>query len=516
MQFRKYLLTVLAAGWPVFGAMAAGQAKRVVLVVWDGMRADFVSEKNTPNLCALAKNGVSFLHHHPVYPSMTEVNATVLATGVYPEISTVIANKEYRPAFDPLKLVETDQLSTARRGDALTGNHYIAVPTLAEILRARGLKTIVAGTKPVALLHDRAPRGDDALGIDVYAGDALPQTVADKLRESLGKIPDPKHGCKIKLDEWTTSAVVNHLWEGDLPIYTVLWLAEPDYSQHYHGPGSPTALAAIKSSDRNLGRVLQALRDKDLIDSTDVIVVSDHGFSTIVNNIDLAKIVRRGGFQCYDEFPAGGPKDGDMMVIGNGAEFSCYVIGHDRQIIQNLVHFLQTQPFTGVIFSREPMDGAFLLSEAKFDSPYAPDIAFSSRWKPDQSKHGAPYLVYNEKGNLKPGGGQHASLSPSDMHNICFASGPDFARGMRDSLPTGNIDIVPTILWLLGIDAPEKLSGRVLSEALTIPGPEVKSFTPRHMETEENRGGFIWRQYLDTSEVNGVIYFDQGNSEQVR
>ena len=31
-------------------AMAAGKARHVVVVVWDGMRPDFVSEQNTPML----------------------------------------------------------------------------------------------------------------------------------------------------------------------------------------------------------------------------------------------------------------------------------------------------------------------------------------------------------------------------------------------------------------------------------------------------------------------------------
>jgi arylsulfatase A-like enzyme len=100
------------------------------------------------------------------------------------------------------------------------------------------------------------------------------------------------------------------------------------------------------------------------------------------------------------------------------------------------------------------------------------------------------------------------------MHNICFAAGPDFARGLRDSLPTGNIDIAPTILWILGVEPKQKMSGRVLTEALTVAGPAIESCQSHRVEAVWQGNGFTWRQYLEISEVNGVAYFDQGNGSQ--
>jgi len=117
---------VLACG----RAVAADGARHVVLVVWDGMRPDFVTEDNTPMLFQLAREGVTFKNHHPVYPSLTEVNGTALATGVYPEISSIIGNKEYRPTLNLTNSLNTELEAAVRPGDALTGGHYIAVSTL--------------------------------------------------------------------------------------------------------------------------------------------------------------------------------------------------------------------------------------------------------------------------------------------------------------------------------------------------------------------------------------------------
>jgi arylsulfatase A-like enzyme len=513
MRLIKNVLTMLAMVLLGREACAAGKATHVVLVVWDGMRPDFVSEATTPTLFARARDGVTFLHHHPVYPSMTEVNAVALATGVYPQQSGLIANNEFRPAFNALKPVATDSLTVVRQGDELTGNHYLAFPTVAEILHEHGLRTAVAGTKPVALLHDRAPRQEGALGVDVFAGNALPVGVKESLAETLGKFPEAGSN-KINLDQWTTQALIGLLWEKEVPSFSVLWMAEPDYSQHQTGPGSPASLAAIQSSDRNLARLLKALEEKNLQDSTDVIVVSDHGFSTILENVDVAGILQTNGFHAFRKFPESGTKDGDIMVVGIGGLVSCYVTGHDPDLIARIVHFFQAQPFSGVVFSKKPVDGAFPMADAGLDSSYAPDLVVTMRWKPDPSQYGAPGLIYATGGSFVPGQGQHATLSPSDMHNICFAFGPDFLRGMKDSLPSGNIDIAPTILWILGIEPKEKMSGRVLSEALNFAGPEIQSFTPQHRETQWKGDGFVWRQYLDSSEVNGVTYLDQGNGAQ--
>src|SRR5579859_2712064 len=88
------LLAVLAIS--LQSARARGQAQRVVVVVWDGMRPDFVTPQYTPALFELAKRGTFFAKNHAVYISTTEVNGTALATGMQPDHSGIVANTEYR------------------------------------------------------------------------------------------------------------------------------------------------------------------------------------------------------------------------------------------------------------------------------------------------------------------------------------------------------------------------------------------------------------------------------------
>ncbi len=154
---------LLAGAIACFGPAAAlGQGTRpardvhVVVVVFDGLRPDSVTEQDMPNLYALGQAGTRFARHHPVYPSSTEVNGTALATGGYPRHTGIMANNEYRPQIDPLKSTAIEELAAVRKGDAISSGKYIQLPTVAETLRAAGMRTAVAGTKPVALLLDRA------------------------------------------------------------------------------------------------------------------------------------------------------------------------------------------------------------------------------------------------------------------------------------------------------------------------------------------------------------------------
>src|SRR5215471_1552262 len=189
MRFIRKLFTGLIPFFAAGSLLAAGKASHVVVVVWDGMRPDFVTADTTPNLWKLAQEGVTFRHHHPVYVSTTEVNGTALSTGVYPEVSGVIGNNEYRPALNPLGKVMTADPKVLRKADTLPNGHFLAVPTLAEILHEHSLHTAVAGAKTVALLPDRASRSADALGIDLFAGSVLPESFGQKLVNLLGRFP---------------------------------------------------------------------------------------------------------------------------------------------------------------------------------------------------------------------------------------------------------------------------------------------------------------------------------------
>ena len=230
--------------------------------------------------------------------------------------------------------------------------------------------------------------------------------------------------------------------------------------------------------------------------------------------VDLADSMQRAGQNARRKFESM-PVPGDVMVVGNGASVLIYVIGHDATVVKKVVDFLQGWRCSGVIFTKSAMPGTFTLAQVHEDSPGAPDVVVSLRWTAERNDGGTPGMVFSDLSEYGAGQGTHASLSRFDMHNLLIAAGPDFRSGAIDHLPTGNMDIAPTVLRLLGVKVPKSMDGRILTEALTLPGSNIKSYEPRQLEAVAPRLGGLWHQYLFFSEVYGVDYFDEGNGSQV-
>ena len=454
--------------------LSAHAVDHVVLVVWDGLRPDSVNTTHTPTLARLASEGTVFANHHSVYITATVVNGVALATGVYPSRSGVLANREYRPNINPLKSMGTESVEAILRGDEMSKGRYLEMPTLAEIVRRAGLKTAISGTKPVVRLFDRTEQ-DVAIS---QAKSSSPNTRAD---------------------DGTTSQLIDRLWDNGVPPFSLLWLSEPDASQHNAGLGSTNALDALQGSDRNLARVLDKLQEKGVRDKTDVFVVSDHGFSTITHAVDMVEELKKAGFPAVREFREP-PKFGDILVVGLGGSVLIYVTDHDALVVKRLVRFLQQQSFAGVIFTRKPMPGTFTLDQARLNSSHAPDIVVAMRWIDEPNERGIRGLLVSE-GGAAPGRGSHASLSRYDVHNTLIAAGPDFRGGKTNNFPSSNIDLAPTILSVLGVELPQRMDGRLLT-AYPFGGPRSRTL-------KASNGN--WHQYLKVTEFGGTLYLDEGN-----
>jgi predicted AlkP superfamily pyrophosphatase or phosphodiesterase len=504
-------------------ALAEGNPapRHVVLIVWDGMRPDFATEKYAPNLDKLARDGVRFRDHHSVYPTATDVNGAALATGCYPTRNGICANLEFHPAINPREPIDVSDPDSIKRGDDVSGGKYLSAPTFPELLRKAGKRVALVGTKSVPLLFDRhndwtVVKMQDR-PLTIFTGAPLDAMHRDELTKALGPFPDSRNATAAQRNDFATRALTEYFWRDGVPDFSLLWLSEPDLSEHNFAPGSSQALAATKAVDANLGAVLNALEKKGAREFTDVLVVSDHGFSTIRRSVDVVALLNATGFRASKEI-SDSAKTGDILVVGNGGSVMFYVKDHDKTVTQRLVEWLQHSDFAGVIFTREESPGTFSLRAAYLNSDGGPDVAVAFRWFDEKNKFGIPGTI-DADWNRKAGEGTHATLSRYDVHNIFIAAGPDFETGESGSAraktvdadePSTNLDLAPTILRILAVPAAGNPDGHSVIEETRASG-EANKPQLRTLQAEHKFQDGTWKQSLRVSRDFESQWIDEGN-----
>ena len=279
-------------------------------------------------------------------------------------------------------------------------------------------------------------------------------TLWSRLTNRFGPPPAPATPNSAR-DEWTTRCLTEGFWENGVPKLSVLWMSEPDLTQHSRGVGVKPAMEGIRGLDRALALLLRELDRRGVRAKTDVVVLSDHGFSTIIKTIDTAAVLRRAGLNARRQFQ-NPPIDGDVMVVANAGAVLIYVIGSKPGEVQRAVKVLQHENFTGTLFTRDGLPGTFPLSEARLLTRRAHRTlscrcAGSPANTPTACRPDLRRRVREQRRN--------AARTPRSVRRTwttpCVASGPDFRAGMTNTVATGSLDIAPTLLWVFGITPPK-------------------------------------------------------------
>src|SRR5262249_59316976 len=141
---------------------SAGRAPLTLVLVLDGLRPDSITAEETPNLWRLRREGVDFPNSHAVFPTVTRVNATAIATGAYPVRNGIFGNRIYVRAFDPNNAFNNDDHRALLRLDDVTGGGMVLAKTPGELMAERG-KRLAAGSsrspRTGAVAQSRAPPG---------------------------------------------------------------------------------------------------------------------------------------------------------------------------------------------------------------------------------------------------------------------------------------------------------------------------------------------------------------------
>ncbi|HEU0159707.1 MAG TPA: alkaline phosphatase family protein [Hyphomicrobiaceae bacterium] len=417
--------------------------RRVVVVVLDGMRRDQILQANTPGLVRFAGRAQSFVEHRSMFPSATRVVSASFATGCLPARHELQGNS--LALLEDGRLVQHDAghpdfLQHKRR---VTGR-ALAVPTLAERLAPIGGMILFSNVSPgAAYAHD-----PDGFGYVYHrAGSYAPGRKRLEGTQAL-TIAQDAAGERLMTERFMREVLIERS-----PPLAVLWLGEPDATQHLQPLGSPAQLAAVAQADGNAARVIAAVdalraRGDDVL----LIVCSDHGHQSVSRVVDIEA-----------ELIAAGLKDGrestDVVTPTSGTSTLIYVAANCADRIGAIGAFLLSRDWVDRVVGPDELGAvgqaadhglAFAISLKSDDEPNA----FGVRGRSVEARPAA-----GKADHL--GCGQHGGLARYEQMPFLMIEGPGFGAGSTARTPTSPIDLAPTILAHL--DQPQTgMDGRAL------------------------------------------------------
>ena len=580
-------------------ALSAGTAsaqnsppRNLILFVPDGLRGRIVTPQTAPAMAEVRDKGVHFRNSHSLFPTFTMANGSAMATGHYLGDTGTFSNTIYTAypvahssdTVTPFIEVNPVLLDI----DEHFGGDYLNEDTLLKMARTQGFSTAAIGKHGPTFLFDHTDKtGADGLHsivIDDATGGKNGVPLSEEMKTALTRaglpLETPPRGDNGKAGDaktpGTTAAnVAQQAYMADVvakvvlpmfkarnkPFVLVFWSRDPDGSQHNTGdslnsitPGinGPTSLAGIRNADNNLAQLRKAIDGLGLTASTNIIISSDHGFSTISKesktspstkgtyddtpsgflpmgflSLDLAKALDLPLFDTNEKNapvaenkrPRFGnsllgknPAKPDLVVATNGGSDLIYLPNNDKKLAGRAIKALLEQDYVSGLFVHDDLGrfpGTLPMSQLGLKgnavTPH-PAIVVNFRSWSSGCDEPTNCSVSVADTVLRQGQGMHGSFSRGDTMNFMAAIGPDFKAGYVDALPVSNADVGATAARLLGLTqkAKGKLVGRVMTEAMPNGAtPQAVSATVR---SQPSANGL--RTVLNFQRVGTQRYFD--------
>ena len=573
------------------GAIAQTAQHNVILFVADGLRPTSVTPQFAPAMTGLMQGGVRFTNTHAIFPTFTTANASTMATGHLlgdtGDFSNTIYSAFRVPAGNNTVTPFLENDAVLSQMNQQFGGNYLNEETILAAARAQGYSTATIGkVGPVHIFDSTEATGQITINIDDATGSAAGVPLSSEVQAALtaaglptvtpGRGPNGVSGtsttsgtkvANIFQQQYfataATQVVLSLFARRAKPFAMVFWSRDPDGTQHNQGdsllsltPGinGPTSVASIRNADNDLQQLLITLRQLGLDQTTDVLLTSDHGFSTISKQSATSNTVRIS----YPDVPAGllprgfvgidlaiglqqtlfdpdnnyapvnpftaftnsgnavigsDPNNPLVVVAANGGSDLIYVRQGDTATLNRVVSLLSAQDYTSGLFVDDafgaipgtlPMSAVGLKGSAVTPQP---SVAIS--FKTSDTGCGTPTACGVEVADsgLQQGQGMHGTFGRADTMNTMGAIGPDFLSGFTDSAPASNADLGMTVASILRLNIPAKgrLIGRVLSEAMT-GGGSIPTYTRNTLDSAPDASTNITR--LNYQILGSTYYFD--------
>lgn len=241
-----FLILVLLAGCTPSKSGKQQTDYNLILISFDGFRADYLERTDTPNLDKLISNGVTSPGGMiPSYPSVTFTNHYTIATGLYPKNHGIINNNMYDAEIGA-------RYSIGNREQVENPAWYRGEP-----------------------IWNTVEKNGKKAGTMFWVGS---ETKIQDMRPSHWKVYDGSMPDSARIDSvisWMTAGA------GRAIDFATLYFDVIDTQGHRHGPDSQEVTDAVKHADNLVGYLLEKLEEHNLRPQTNLIIVSDHGMSEV-------------------------------------------------------------------------------------------------------------------------------------------------------------------------------------------------------------------------------------------
>lgn len=370
-----------------------------ILISFDGFRWDYPNRELTPNLDYIKQQGVHAISLKPCFPTKTFPNHYSIVTGLYPENHGIIANTFFNPVTG--KMYKIGDTSAVRNPEYYIGE------AIWETARRQGVITASYFWPGSEMnLEYRRP--------NIYEKYEHKRDYNERINGVLNWMQLPYN---------------------QRPKFITLYFDASDtYGQRF-GTNSVQLNQSVMQLDSLIGRLFKGLKDLNLYDSTNIIIVSDHGMTDISNEkiINVEKIL----------------SPTKQRLIDYGPVMYVHPYPADKEKIYDL---LKASERNYKVYYREEMPDYYNFSE----NYIIPEILIVA-------DPGWSLMTTNDidrYGNMTAGGNHGYDNNFLDMHGIFFAIGPDFKNGYTCGT-LQNIDINPLLAKLLKIIPNKKIDGKL-------------------------------------------------------
>ena len=404
-------------GRPATQASPGPPADLVVLIGFDGFDDEYLGRAPMPNLEALAAEGVIGRTHAPLLP-ITNPSFASLVSGAWP-------NRTRNLAY------WWDKGANTYRGQT----RAIDVPTIAEVLRARG---DVVGAAQYFILQGNGVEYRDPDALYTQPGGPCSRRFDDAVAMLRGE----------PVDSGGTATTLSAT-----PSLLAVYCDDLDSIGHAEGAESPNLLTAMVELDQQVGRLVAEVEAQGLTDRTTFVLTGDHGMSSYTRTFGapMFTALRDAGFTPQFLFAAGQSVAAttDVVLVPAGRTMMVYLAGDRRE---------------------DPASWALLETTlASVEGTLRPAPLGALLFLAGDNRSG-DFIVQSQPGwgagILPPAGtrGDHGSYSEVWATFVMSGAG---VRDVDSPASILHVDVAPTIARLLGAPAPARAQGKALTQYLT-------------------------------------------------